>query len=395
MKELYAPKALSSYLGVPKLPRASVLGLKKDHIRGLLTSAWQHRDTGLQEAIFRHADDITRRFFGNHVFYRGLIEFSNVCQNECSYCGINRAERSPKRYTMPENEVVDVANWAQDNGISNVMLQSGELRTEQRMGYLENVVKKIRESTVARDEYNLGVAVSLSVGELSRDQYQRLFEAGARRYLIRIETSNPELYASLHPFPMSWEERVFCMKVLKDIGYMLGTGVMIGLPGQTIDDLANDLLFFKQIGANMIGMGPYITQQGTPAADKWERLNKGIDKKSHMHAMFELTTIMNALARITLGNANISATTALQAIEPRGREIALCRGANVIMPILTPTKYRTDYQLYEGKPCITDTAAQCQECLGKRLEGVRKEALSNTWGDPPNFYNEVVPLKID
>ncbi|GLC62896.1 hypothetical protein PLESTB_001956500 [Pleodorina starrii] len=322
---------------------------------------------------------------------------------------------------MPEEEVVEVAKWALENGIRNIMLQSGELHTEQRLEYLERVVRAIRQETVELDrapravagggdgsfaaaggpgtdipeaEDELGVAVSLSVGELPADHYERLFKAGARRYLIRIETSNPDLYSALHPPPLSWSHRVDCLRALKRIGYMLGTGVMVGLPGQTLADLAGDVLFFKQERADMIGMGPFITQDGTPATRAWGELYPDVDKNAHMKSMFELTTAMNALVRITMGNVNISATTAMQAIIPTGREIALERGANVVMPILTPTMYREAYQLYAGKPCITDTAVQCRRCLDMRLASVGKASAAGVWGDPASFLRPVQGVRV-
>ncbi|KAG2422165.1 hypothetical protein HXX76_016244 [Chlamydomonas incerta] len=221
-----------------------------------------------------------------------------------------------------------------------------------------------------------------------------LCRAGARRYLIRIETSNPELYAALHPEPMSWHTRVECLRNLKKAGYMLGTGVMVGLPGQTLHDLAGDVMFFRDVKADMIGMGPFITQPGTPATDKWTALYPNANKNSHMKSMFDLCTAMNALVRITMGNVNISATTALQAIIPTGREIALERGANVVMPILTPTQYRESYQLYEGKPCITDTAVQCRRCLDMRLHSVGKTSAAGVWGDPASFLHPIVGVPV-
>jgi biotin synthase-like enzyme len=194
------------------------------------------------------------------------------------------------------------------------------------------------QSLSEADKASMGLAVALSVGELSEEQYAALYAAGARRYLLRIETSNPELYTALHPPSMSWQARVDCLHALKRVGLQLGTGIMVGLPGQTLRDLAGDLVFFRTMGANMIGMGPYITEEGTPVAAMWSALYGHLDKAAHMRDMFQLTTRMNALARITLGSANIAATTALQAIDPNGREIALRRGANILMPILTPTK---------------------------------------------------------
>lgn len=271
------------------------------------------------------------------------------------------------------------------------MLQSGELNTPERNAYIQDVVKSIRQQFSSEE-----MCIALSIGELSLPQYRALRESGAERYLLRIETSNPELFASLHPPSQTWAARVQALRDLKEAGFQLGTGVMVGLPGQTLLDLAQDLKFFKDMGADMIGMGPYITEPGTPTAQAAE--DQGTfanDKGAHMKDMVLLTMIMNAIARITLGNVNIAATTALQAIDPRGREVALQRGANVMMPILTPTKYRQHYTLYEGKPCISDTATQCQRCLTLRLAGVGKSFRAGQRGDPPSFRNRFFTSQID
>lgn len=403
-----AAKTLGIFLGAPNLEPASVLNLDKDQVHAILEATTNKGDKQLEKALFSHADNVTTRFFGPEIYYRGIVEFSNVCQNDCGYCGIRKHQHDVYRYTMPREEVVEVARWAFNNHLGNLMLQSGELNSPQRNQYIEDIVRGVRETTIAmdleaqgkdpkilpEDTTNLGICVSLSVGELPTEQYERFYRAGARRYLLRIETSNPDLYSMLHPQDMSWHHRVNCLKELKKVGYMIGTGVMVGLPGQTLRDLAGDILFFKEIGANMIGMGPYITEPGTPVAEMWQQVFTDIDKKAHMKDMFELTTRMNALARVTIGNANISATTALQAIDPMGREIALRRGSNVLMPILTPTKYREHYQLYEGKPCITDSADECRKCLNARISMIGKKVKDNIWGDPPNFLKPIVGVEI-
>ncbi|KAG2501618.1 hypothetical protein HYH03_000123 [Edaphochlamys debaryana] len=399
-------------LGPNGLEPATTVELSEEQILGILEAVWRRGDAELEKALYAHANAVTNKYCGGGVYYRGLIEFSNVCQNDCGYCGIRNNQKDVWRYTMPEEEVVEVAKWALENGIRNIMLQGGELRTEQRLQYLERVTAAIRRETVAMDlakraesgagappvlpggEEELGVAVSLSVGELPIEDYERLFRAGARRYLIRIETSNPDLYHALHPAPMSWHHRVECLQNLKKVGFMLGTGIMVGLPGQTLRDLARDVLFFKEVKADMIGMGPFITQPGTPVTATWNELYPAVDKNAHMRSMFSLTCTMNALVRLTMGNPNISATTALQAIVPTGRELALERGANVVMPILTPTKYRESYQLYEGKPCITDTAVQCRRCLDMRLHSVGKTSAAGVWGDPASFLRSIEGLHV-
>mmetsp|Transcript_30721 Transcript_30721/g.91052 ORF Transcript_30721/g.91052 Transcript_30721/m.91052 type:complete len:721 (-) Transcript_30721:2123-4285(-) len=401
-----AAKGLGSFLGASDIQPAAVLDLTKEQIHAILDETTNKGNTALEKALYSHADAVTTRFFGDEIYYRGIVEFSNVCKNDCNYCGIRKHMNGVMRYTMPVEEVVEVARWAFENHLGNIMLQSGELPGEARLRYLTRLVREIREATVAMDrsargdagkgiaDSELGMAVSLSVGELPRSDYEALFAAGARRYLLRIETSNPDLYKALHPHEMSWEQRVRCLQDLKDVGYMIGTGVMVGLPGQTLQDLSGDIRFFKDIGANMIGMGPYITEEGTPTAEAWGMQYGSVDKKAHMKAMFDLTTRMNALARTVVGNANISATTALQAIDPMGREIALRRGSNVLMPILTPTKYREHYQLYEGKPCITDTAEECRRCLNARITMIGKRVTDSVWGDPPNFLKPIVGVPV-
>ncbi|KAG1678881.1 hypothetical protein FOA52_003549 [Chlamydomonas sp. UWO 241] len=401
-----AAKHLGSFLGAQAVEPAAVLDLTREQVHAILDATTNKGDAQLDKALFSHADAVTERFFGDEIYYRGIVEFSNVCTNDCNYCGIRKHAGGVTRYTMPIDEVAEVSRWAFENHMSNVMLQSGELPTAKRLEYLVEVVRRIRSDTVAMDrekrgaevastpDAELGMAVSLSVGELPRSDYEALFAAGARRYLLRIETSNPELYSALHPGDMSWAKRVQCLQDLKDVGFMIGTGVMVGLPGQTLHDLAGDIRFFKDINAHMIGMGPYITEEGTPTAAAWGKQFGDVDKKNHMKGMFDLTTRMNALARIVTGNANISATTALQAIDPMGREIALRRGSNVLMPILTPTKYRINYQLYEGKPCITDTAEECRRCLNARISMIGKRVSDGVWGDPKNFLHPIVGQRV-
>jgi [FeFe] hydrogenase H-cluster radical SAM maturase HydE len=394
VEETTAAAVLSRFLfqGSVKIEPGDVVEMSVPQMESLLlaTSSLGKRPE-LQHALFTHAESVTRRFFGNGVYYRGIIEFSNVCDNDCYYCGIRKHQPRTWRYTMPKEEIVSVVRWAYDNDIRTVMLQSGELNTPERNVYIQDVVKSIRQQFSPEE-----MCIALSVGELSLPQYRALRESGAERYLLRIETSNPELFASLHPPSQTWAARVQALRDLKEAGFQLGTGVMVGLSGQTLLDLAQDLKFFKEMGADMIGMGPYITEPGTPTAQAAE--NQGTfsnDKGAHMKEMVLLTMRMNAIARITLSNVNIAATTALQAIDPRGREVALQRGANVMMPILTPTKYRQHYTLYEGKPCISDTAIQCQRCLTLRLAGVGKSFRAGQRGDPPSFRNRFFTSQID
>ncbi|KAA8492095.1 FeFe hydrogenase maturase subunit HydE [Porphyridium purpureum] len=345
-------------------------------------------------ALFAYADAVSAAYFDNRIFFRGIVEFSNVCQKNCGYCGIRRATKL-HRYTMPKHEILDCARFCMERGYGTIMLQSGELNTPQRIDWLVDLIGEIKQTTKQMDtkhpEAPKGLCVALSVGELDELDYRRLFEAGASRYLLRIETSNPTLYAQLHPPDHLWQRRVECLRALKRVGFQLGTGVMIGLPGQTTDDLVSDLHFFRDIDADMIGMGPYVYQEGTPVGDAHKKLRERAgqteqDKMEQNARMVDLTTRMYALARLFLGAVNIPATTALQALDPVGRETALQRGANILMPIVTPTQFRKEYQLYEDKPCIDEGAAECSACLAGRVKWAGKELALGEWGDPPHFH---------
>ena len=347
-----------------------------------------------QRALFDYANSITEAIYGNKVYFRGIIEFSNVCQKDCGYCGIRKHMKVP-RYTMPKEEIIEQAIWAHQNHFGSIMLQTGELNTEARISMLEEVIREIKQRTGGGGpgEWNKGLGIALGVGELSRESYQRLYNAGAHRYLLRIESSNPELYAKLHPNDGNhiWEVRKKCLETLMDIGFQTGTGVMIMIPGQTTQDLASDLLFFRDIGADMIGMGPYIVQDETPIGEQWMALYGNMneqEKKEYNRKLFRLSLKMTALARILIPEANISATTALQAINPAGREIALNSGANMVMPIITPTKYRVNYQLYQGKPCIDDTKEECKRCLTDRVKWSNKHLTLDEWGDPISYFKK-------
>lgn len=418
MTENEAAERLTSFFGsATSIEPGDVLDLDVDQVEAVLRKTTLHGgDKDLDEALFTHAESVTQRFFGSDVYFRGIVEFSNVCEFDCFYCGVRKHQPRTWRYTMPVKEVVEVAEWAFENRMGTVMLQSGQINNSKRYDYIVEMVSKIRKTTVELDltkrkqsvennstelithscsnAVDLGLCVALSVGELPSSQYKTFYEAGAARYLLRIETSNPDLYKTLHPEYQKWESRLQALNDAKEAGFMIGTGVMVGLPGQSLRDLASDIVFFREIGADMIGMGPYINEPGTPATEMWEKQYGSLNKTEHMKHMVELTTRMNALTRITLGNVNIAATTALQAIDPMGREIALRRGANVLMPILTPTKYREHYTLYEGKPCITDTAEECQKCLNARLSMVGKKLRPGIWGDPPSFRERLHPVSL-
>jgi biotin synthase len=228
-----------------------------------------------------------------------------------------------------------------------------------------------------------GLGITLSVGEQSVETYKRFYAAGAHRYLLRIETSNPELYAAIHPAGQDFLTRVKALSDLKKAGFQVGTGVMIGLPGQTEEDLADDLLFFQEMDVDMIGMGPYIVHGDTPMA-AWSNVSDRTPKER-----FDLALRMIAATRLLLRDANIAAATALQAIDPVGREEGLRWGANIIMPQVTPLEVRHDYLLYDNKPCLDESAEHCRSCLAARIGSIGREVGYDSWGDSWHYKGKV------
>lgn len=259
----------------------------------------------------------------------------------------------------------------------SVVLQSGERNDAEFVRFVEQAVRAIKRETVS-GPLPTGLGITLCVGEQDSDTYRRLFDAGAHRYLLRIETTAPELFAQLHPKTQTLAKRIACLESLKTIGFQVGTGVMIGLPGQTLAQLADDLLFFRDLDVDMIGMGPYITHEQTPM-----RRHAASTRARHAEIL-ELSLNMIAVARLLLRDVNIAATTALQAMDPIGRELGLQFGANVIMPQVTPVRVRREYQLYEGKPCMDEDPQHCMECLRRRIQSIGREALPDAWGDSPH-----------
>jgi biotin synthase len=348
--------------------------LIKDDIVRILTI----KDPDELEAIRKSAEETLLEYCGNKVYYRGLIEFSNQCANDCFYCGIRKSNAKTKRYCLSLEKIVNAAKWCAQQGYGSVVLQSGERQDSAFVDFVEAAVKAIRNETVNETMPN-GLGITLCVGEQSEMVYKRLFAAGAQRYLLRIETSNRTLFEKIHPSHQKYETRVEALRALKRTGFQVGTGVMIGLPGQRIEDLADDLLFFKEMDVDMIGMGPYIAHNDTPMA-AWP------DSADRTPAdRFGLGLRMIAAARLLLMDVNIAATTALQALDPAGREQGLRFGANVIMPQLTPTEVRRDYLLYEGKPCLDESAEQCRSCLEVRIKSIGREVGYNEWGDSRHF----------
>ncbi|MDC7220053.1 MAG: [FeFe] hydrogenase H-cluster radical SAM maturase HydE [Spirochaetales bacterium] len=318
---------------------------------------------------------------GNLVYYRGIIEFSNICRCDCRYCGIRKSNsKLSERYTLERNEIVDTALWCADQGYGSIVLQSGERVDPAFISFVESVVAEIKERSRS-EKLPKGLGITLGIGEQSRETYRRLYEAGAHRYLLRIETTDPALYRRLHPKNQTLENRIECLGDLKEVGFQVGTGVMIGIPGQTLDMLARDIEFFRDRDIDMIGMGPYITH---PHGDM---ASEGMMEKE---ALLQLSLNMIAATRLVLRDVNIAATTALQALVPDGRERGLGYGANVTMPNLTPIKVRKGYQLYEGKPCLDESGTACGSCLLNRIRSVGRDVGFNLWGDSPHVNKRKV-----
>lgn len=309
----------------------------------------------INEELFRAADRVRKKYVGDQVHLRGLIEFSNICKRNCMYCGLRSANRNVNRYRLEAEQIIDLASKAKGYGYKTVVLQSGEDEyfTADRVSYIVKEIKK------------LNLAITLSIGERSFDEYKAFKEAGADRYLLRIETTDKKLYEELDP-NMSHEERKKCLGYLKELGYEVGTGSLVGLPNQTLESLAEDLLFFKEIDADMIGIGPFIPNEDTPLKDS----NRGD---------FNLSLKMMALTRLLLPDINIPATTAMETMNPNGRIIALQSGANVVMPNVTEGDARKWYTLYPGKICVDDSPAHCKACITGKINSIGR-SVSEDYG---------------
>ena len=313
--------------------------LDKSAIIELLTTA-------PADELYRRADDVRREAVGDAVHLRGLIEFSNICRNDCLYCGIRRGNRQVQRYRMTDEELVETAKRAAALGFQTIVLQSGEdMHFDQaRMCHIIEQIKR------------LDVALTLSVGERDYGDFKAFRDAGADRYLMRIETTDRDLYHRLNP-GMSWERRHECLLMIRELGYELGSGIMVGLPGQSVESIADDLLYLKDIGIDMAGIGPFIPHPETPLAGE-----AGGTLEQALRTM--------AIMRIFMPDINIPATTAMESLHPQGRIMALQAGANVVMPNVTEGEYRRLYELYPGKICVNDTPAHCRSCIGLKIRSI-------------------------
>ena len=327
-----------------------------------------------EKILFEASKRIKLQHVEDKVYLRGLIELSNICRKDCFYCGIRNSNSQITRYSLTDDEILAASRYAMDKHFGSIVIQSGENNSPAFVERIEQLLKDIAMMSDSK------LRVTLSLGEQTRETYLRWFNAGAQRYLLRIESSNRELYQKLHPNNNnhSFDTRMNCLLTLKEIGYQLGTGVMIGLPFQTINDLANDLLFMQQLDIHMVGMGPFIEHAETPLYQYKETLPSLEDR-------FSLTLRMIATLRIMMKDINIASTTALQAIDKLGREKALRIGANVMMPNITPGKYRNDYKLYDNKPCTDDSADDCVNCMEVRVALSEGQIAWDEWGDSKHF----------
>ena len=326
--------------------------------------------------LVEKAHETRMKTYGNIVYMRGLIEFTNICKKNCIYCGIRRENKQADRYRLTLEDILECVEIGDRLGYKTYVLQGGEddYFTDERMIEIIRAIK---------DKFPNN-AITLSLGERSYESYKKMYEAGADRYLLRHETATKELYESLHP-GASFEERRECLRNLKEIGYQVGAGFMVGLPNQKNSDLVNDLLFVKEFEPHMCGIGPFIPHKDTPLKEE-----KG--------GTLEMTTTMLALIRLLLPNVLLPSTTALGSIDPVGREKGLKAGGNVVMPNLSPTSVREKYSLYDGKICTGDEAAECRKCIEGRINkaGFRVEITrgDNVAWAKENRYHKVTKGNI-
>jgi biotin synthase len=313
------------------------------------------------EKLWQWADTVRRENVGGEIHLRGLIEISNHCVRQCGYCGLRSDHEGLERYRMSEEEIMASVAEAQRYGYGTVVLQSGEDYGIER-DWMSRMIRRIKTETP--------LAVTLSLGERHDKDLEAWRRAGADRYLLRFETSDPDLYRLIHPSHRTGRSgRLVILRKLKDLGYEIGSGVMIGIPGQTYNSLADDIDLFGRLDLDMIGVGPYIPHPSTPlGTGEWKR---NIPEKDQVPNTELMTYKVIALTRMVCPEANIPSTTALATVNTeRGREFGLMRGANVVMPNLTPPKYRAMYEIYPSKACIKETPSDCNVCLYRRIESI-------------------------
>lgn len=342
---------------VEKLERSHSLSLAE------YESLLLQRSDALTAALRERAVRVRKSVYGNTVFTRGLVEISSWCKNDCLYCGIRRSNRKAERYRLSPEYILACCREGWALGFRTFVLQGGEdpYFTDELLCPLLRQIKAEFPTC----------AVTLSLGERSRESYQRLFDAGADRYLLRHETADKAHYERLHPAELSWEHRIECLRALKEIGYQVGCGFMVGSPGQTERELAKDLKFVERFRPAMCGIGPFIPHKDTPFCDQ-------------PAGSVELSCYLLSILRLIQPNLLLPATTALGTLDPLGREKGIQAGANVLMPNLSPVSVRKKYMLYDNKICTGEESAQCRGCLSARMSGIGYELVTDR-GDPKSL----------
>ena len=322
-------------------------------------------DSSTDAHLFQTADKVRQKYVGDEVHLRGLIEFSNICKCNCKYCGLRKDNHYVTRYRMEIEEIIRLASDAKEYGYKTIVLQSGEdsFFTKEKM---REIISELKQ---------MDFAITLSLGEKTYEEYKAYKEAGADRYLLRIETTDKNLYQKLHP-GMSFENRIQCLKNLKELGFETGTGCLVGLPEQTIDSLAEDILFFKKLDADMIGLGPFIPSYGTP-----------LEKETGGTLMMSLKVM--ALTRLLLPDINIPATTAMETLSPNGRITALKSGANVVMPNVTDDEHKKNYAIYPGKAGLNNTPEEYRKTITAKITAIGRK-ISQGYGF--HIRQEIDPL---
>ena len=330
--------------------------LHKEHTltKGEFITLIKERDEENASYLASLAREEAVKIYGNGVFPRGLVEFTNYCKNNCYYCGIQGSNQHANRYRLSKDEILSACENGYRLGYRSFVLQGGE-----DPHYSDDVMVPIVSEI--RKRYQ-DCAITLSLGERSKESYQKLYDAGADRYLLRHEAATPELYQKLHPESLSLENRIQCLWNLKEIGYAVGTGFMVGAPYQTVENLVDDLLFIQKLDPQMVGIGPFVPHHDTKFKD-------------YPSGTVELTTYLTSILRLMNPHLLLPATTALGTIDPRGREKGILAGANVVMPNLSPVAVRKDYSLYDNKICTGEEAAECAGCLGRRLASIDYELV--------------------
>lgn len=336
-----------------------------------IINIFQNSNESTWHELLDKAQQCRRKNIGSEVYLRGLIEFSNFCECNCLYCGLRKDNRHISRYLLSREQILEIARHAYAQGFHSLALQAGEVSGKKHFHFILDIVTAIKDISQG-SKGSLGI--TLSIGELSYQQYKKLWEAGAHRYLLRIESSDPQLFARIHPPQQSYTKRLECLDALKDIGYQVGSGTMIGLPGQTYEHLARDLMFFKERDIDMLGMGPYIPHPDTPLARLADEINMD---------PYVATIKMMALARLLMPDINMVASTALQSIHPDGLKMGLKAGANIVMPVLTPEEIRLDYSIYVHK-AYKDLVHLSQDIAESGCQLAKWK-----WGDPRHYYRRL------